>query len=149
MEFTKVFDEGVYNTTWLSSPDLCDVQFNGFHEFIPSAGKKLYVVETKLSASLDFSNVSNLIYFQGIRDGYTGQNGEGYWFRRSYTDFKSYVRLCSDSHSHDICREFYWRYESPIILRSSQNGKIQIQCDAGALNCTWAYLTLKVISVYE
>lgn len=88
-------------------------------------------------------------YHFGVRTGYTGQNGESYWFKRSYETVRDYIKLCSDSHSHDICREFYWKYESPIVLRSSENAKIQIQCDAGSLDCTWAYLSLKVISINE
>lgn len=43
----------------------------------------------------------------------------------------------------------YWKYESPIILKSSENAKIKIHCPDGNLDCSWAFLTVKVISAVE
>lgn len=150
MEFSKNFEENQYATTWVCSPNLASpVEFqNKIWETAPTTGKKLYVVETKLTTSLNFTGVTKNINFRGAKTGYSGTGSENFWFSRNYTAFIDYLKLCSASAVLDSYREFYWRYESPIVLKSSDDAKIQISATE-VLDCDWVYLTLKLISCPE
>lgn len=120
------------------------------YEWVPSAGKKLYCLETQLILSTDVDLSSTACHFIGVNAGKSGDQN----FDRTYTGEcgRSGYRIQADGAYEDSQeKRFVWDYTKkgpPIILKSSKSGKITLT-RSGTMSGTYAYVKIKVISLPE
>lgn len=143
---TLVADRGSV-ATWQSSPSWAD---STSWELVPSPGRRLKLLRTMLIVTLDFATAAAgvITHFRGSKDGYSGANGESYWFDRMYSSIWDYRKACDEYYEFSDHARFIWDYASPIELSYKENGKLVMDLSA-PMPVDHAFLTCKCISETE
>lgn len=100
-------------------------------EWAPASGSRLNLMSTQLTMSPDCQMDKQLL-FKIINGGDDGSTQKTITYAQLF-DYLSEGWSVEESRSH---RKISWLYEPPIILRSSNNAKIQILLSAGAMTGT-------------
>lgn len=133
---------------WINSGNLCDPNWSTA-EWAPSVGKKLLVMRTRFKVHNDVNLDLVPATFRGIKNGFDGISPNPYWFNRNYNTMLDYLLGCDRYYEYQTHREFIWNYDTPIQLKSSENAKIQLLLNSGIMTGSWAYLSIKFISMAE